>query len=147
MKLHLLQIVLILSLFLSCKNNSDKVTSKTAMQAHIEQLDPEVEELVKDWDGYWALERNIALIENTNPLNAIDFMDKLANNCNAMILQMPQELKSPEIKEQINRVDTRINEFYAEVNRNETSELVVENHIETIVNAFDTLNKQLNQVL
>ena len=74
-------------------------------------------------------------------------MDKLANNCNAMILQMPQELKSPEIKEQINRVDTRINEFYAEVNRNETSERVVENHIETIVNAFDTLNKQLNQVL
>ena len=134
-------------LFLSCKNNLDSASSKTAMKAHVEQLNPEVEELVKNWDGYWALKRNIAMIENTNPLNAIEFMDKLAHNCNAMIIQIPQELKKPEIKEQINKVDSRINEFYSEVNRNEIRERVVENHIETIVNAFDTLNKELNSIL
>ena len=147
MKWHLLQIVVLTSLFLSCKNTLDTPSSKMALQAHVEQLNPDVEELVKNWDGYWALERNIAMIENTNPLNAIEFMDKLANNCNAMIMQMPQELKRPEIKEQIKRVDTRINEFYSEVNRNEIRERVVENHIETIINAFDTLNKKLNRVL
>jgi len=147
MKRHLLQTVVLMMLFLSCKNNPDSTSSKTAMKAHIEQLNPEVEALVKNWDGYWALNRNIALIENTNPLNAIGFMDKLANNCNAMIIQIPQELKKPEIKEQINKVDSRINEFYTEVNRSEIREHVVENHIETIINAFDTLNKELNSVL
>lgn len=147
MKRHLLQIVLLMTLFLSCKNNSDSTLSKTAMQADVEQLNPEVEELVKDWEGYWALKRNIAMIENTNPLNAIEFMDKLAHNCNTMIIKIPQELKKPEIKEQINKVDSRINEFYTEVNRSEIRERVVENHIETIVDAFDTLNKELNSVL
>ncbi|RXG19104.1 hypothetical protein DSM03_101473 [Leeuwenhoekiella aestuarii] len=147
MKWHLLQIFILTFLLLSCKNKLDTPSSKMALQAHVEQLKPDVEALVKNWDGYWALERNIAMIENTNPLNAIEFMDKLANNCNAMIMQMPQELKRPEIKEQIKRVDTRINEFYSEVNRSEIRERVVENHIETIINAFDTLNKKLNRVL
>ena len=41
----------------------------------------------------------------------------------------------------------RINAFYTEVNRNELRERVVQNHIETIVKAFDTLNKELNRTL
>ena len=117
------------------------------IEADVEALEPQVREVVKDWDGYWALKQNIAMIENTNVLNAIEFMDKLASNCNAMILQIPEAVETPAIKSKVDKVDSRINAFYTEVNRNELRERVVQNHIETIVKAFDTLNKELNRTL
>ena len=64
------------------------------IEADVEALEPQVREVVKDWDGYWALKQNIAMIENTNALNAIEFMDKLASNCNAMILQIPEAVET-----------------------------------------------------
>ena len=147
MKYYLLQILLCVVLCASCKKGASSTTQDFAIKAHVEELEPNVKEIIKDWDGYWAPKRNIAMIENTNALNAIDFMDKMANNCNAMILQIPDAIETPEIKNRVEKVDTRINQFYTEVNRNEMRERIVQNHIETIVQAFDTLNKELNSTL
>ena len=148
MKFYLLQIIVCILLCTSCKEKpEDLAIHKYTIEADVEELNPQVKEVVKDWDGYWALKRNIAMIENTNALNAIEFMDKLASNCNAMILQIPEAVETPAIKSKVDKVDSRINAFYTEVNRNELRERVVQNHIETIVKAFDTLNKELNRTL
>ena len=137
-----------LLLCISCKEKTqDMALRNYTIEADVEALEPQVREVVKDWDGYWALKQNIAMIENTNALNAIEFMDKLASNCNAMILQIPEAVETPAIKSKVDKVDSRINAFYTEVNRNELRERVVQNHIETIVKAFDTLNKELNRTL
>lgn len=113
----------------------------------VASLDNTAAQAVEDWKGYNELSKDLALISNINALNAIDMLDELAENSNLMALKIPEELDKPAILQQINKVDSEINSFYANVNRSETKESVIENHIQTVVKAFDTLNRELNRCL
>ncbi|MDP5045008.1 MAG: hypothetical protein NWQ06_08515, partial [Leeuwenhoekiella sp.] len=73
--------------------------------------------------------------------------NKLAENCDSMIKNIPDDLELPEIKNQVEKVKKEVNEFYAEVNRDEIRERVVEDHLKTIYQAFDTLNKEINHIM
>ena len=147
MKLTLIYICVFSITLLSCNDKKSIPEKSLALTANVERLQPEALEVVKNWDGYLALEKNIVLISNTNPLNSIDMMDDLAINCSLMSRDIPEKLELPEIKRQVIKVDREVNEFYAEVNRSETRERVVQEHLQTILKAFDTLNKEINHVL
>lgn len=99
------------------------------------------------WDGYLALEKTIILISNTNALNAVDLRSNLAISCNSMSQNIPENLELPEIQSQVDKVNEEVKEFYIEVNRDETREAVVQNHLKTIYRAFDTLNKEINHIM
>ncbi|MFI8380091.1 hypothetical protein [Leeuwenhoekiella sp. NPDC079379] len=147
MKEKYLIVILIFAAIVSCKNPGTERSQNLVLKANVEQLEPNAKEAVKKWDGYLALERTIILISNTNALNAVDMRNKLAENCDSMTKNIPENLEFPEIKDQVRKVKEEVNEFYAEVNRDEIRERVVEDHLKTIYQAFDTLNKEINHIM
>ena len=147
MRLKVIHILLSCFLVLSCNNSRDSESDSLELKAPVISLNTAASHAVKDWEGYNKLEQDLALIANTNALNAIDMLDDLAMNSNKMSLGIPEDLETPSIIKKVEKIDSEINAFYANVNRNEIRESVIENHIETVVKAFDTLNKELNRVL
>ncbi|PHR99160.1 MAG: hypothetical protein COA80_04410 [Leeuwenhoekiella sp.] len=147
MKLSILIVTLSFISLTACKNADEPNVHDLDLKVPVVSLDPEASEAVQEWTGYLELEKDLALIANTNALNALDLLDDLAINSNQMALGIPETLATPSILKKIKRIDLEINDFYAKVNRSETREWVVEKHIETLVKAFDTLNKELNRSL
>ena len=145
MKLYFTCILAFLIVLTSCKNEDESDVSNLDLKVPVVSLDRGASRAVKNWIGYRELEKDLALITNTNALNAIDMLDDLALNSNQMAIGIPETLATPSILKKVKRIDTEINDFYANVNRSETREWVVEQHIETLVKAFDTLNKELNR--
>ncbi|WP_442847201.1 hypothetical protein [Leeuwenhoekiella sp. H156] len=145
MKLYFTCILAFLIVLTSCKNEDESDVSNLDLKVPVVSLDRGASRAVKNWIGYKELEKDLALITNTNALNAIDMLDDLALNSNQMAIGIPETLATPSILKKVKRIDTEINDFYANVNRSETREWVVEQHIETLVKAFDTLNKELNR--
>ncbi|MCC4211407.1 hypothetical protein [Leeuwenhoekiella parthenopeia] len=145
MKLYFTCILAFLIVLTSCKNEDESDVSSLDLKVPVVSLDRGASRAVKNWIGYRELEKDLALITNTNALNAIDMLDDLALNSNQMAIGIPETLATPSILKKVKRIDTEINDFYANVNRSETREWVVEQHIETLVKAFDTLNKELNR--
>lgn len=145
MKLYFTCILAFLIVLTSCKNEDESDVSSLDLKVPVVSLDRGASRAVKNWIGYKELEKDLALITNTNALNAIDMLDDLALNSNQMAIGIPETLATPSILKKVKRIDTEINDFYANVNRSETREWVVEQHIETLVKAFDTLNKELNR--
>jgi len=148
LKINLLIISLGILVITSCKDGDEsQVHHSLDLKVPVVSLDEEASEAVQGWKGYLELEKDLALITNTNALNAIDLLDDLAVTSNQMALGIPKTLATPSILKKVKRIDSEINDFYASVNRSETREWVVEEHIETLVKAFDTLNKELNRSL
>lgn len=143
----LLYLLIGLFLFTSCKQEIEHDTSNLDLKIPVVSLDPKASEAVQNWDGYLELEKDLALIVNTNALNAIDLIDDLAVNSNQMALGIPETLATTSVIEKVQNIDDKINDFYTKVNRSETRERVVARHIETLIKAFDTLNKELNRSL
>nr|AOE05835.1 hypothetical protein [uncultured bacterium] len=147
MKTNFVILIIALTILLSCKNKGASDSQDLVLRANVEQLEPNAKEAVKMWDGYLALEKTIILISNTNALNAVDLRSNLAISCNSMSQNIPENLELPEIKSQVDKVNEEVKEFYIEVNRDETREAVVQNHLKTIYRAFDTLNKEINHIM
>ncbi len=133
--------------FYACKQGDESDIDDLDLRVPAVSLDEEAQEAVQDWEGYLELEKELALISNTNALNSLYLLDDLATTSNHLSRDIPPAFSTPSILKKIKHIDSKINDFYANVNRSETRERVVERHIETLVKAFDTLNKELNRTL
>ena len=112
----------------------------------VEPLCPSAKHTVEDWSAYNELYRNIQTISNTNALNSLGLMPDMAMNVEAMSMQIPSDLKDDEVEEKIQKIDSEVMDFYQHVDNTELRERVVQRHLNEILEAFDDLNKALNEV-
>lgn len=127
----------------SC-NKEQHSSNQLALSNNVEQLIPRAQDKITNWPAYVAFDKNMRIISNTNSLNAIGLMDELANNVNAMAVQVPPAFDTKNVLDKLEQVDLEVRDFYIKVDRDELRERVAERHVKDILLAFDDLNKAIN---
>jgi len=137
----------LLSLFLVSCNEQDEGSKHLQLATKVEPLVDPAQAKVEQWAAYRALEQNIRTIANTNALNSIALQERMVRNVSEMSKQVPEALRTKTVLKQIELINQKVERFYKEIDEDEMHERVVDRHLREIIEAFDELNKEINQTV